>query len=372
MIRNTFLAFASFVFLLACGSETNTSTVGSSGNPPSRSAIDLRPPAVGAPGEIYFVIDPEQWDGPLGDELRRTFSIRVPGLPQPEPMFTVRHLAPQDMSKTFRVMKNLVYVATLDNNSRSGKYLRRNFTDASIQEIEQDPTKFQYIKTDEFAIGQKVVHLFGRTEDALLKNIVDHREQLRQYFIGLEHARLAEVLFKVRETGVENRLKQNHQVTIKVPRGYELAHEEENFMWVRRRDQMLDVDRGVFIYHEPYTDETVFTEEGMKKLRDRITTKHVRDVQKPSIVMERQTEMFDFSEINFHGKYAVEIRGLWRLSDISLGGPYVAYAMVDEARGRLIYFEGYVAAPGTEKRPYMTEMEVILDTFRVAAENPGS
>lgn len=372
MRTTSLLALALTLVLGACNANKTTSTVGESSSTQSRGPLDMRPPAVGAPGEMFFVIDPKHWDGPLGDEIRKTFAIRVPGLSPPEPLFTLRNIPPRSMNKTFRTMKNLIYVATLDNTSRSGKYLRRNFTDESIAEIKSDPTQFQYIKNDEFAIGQKVVHLFGRTEAELIENLISHREQLRQYFMKVENDRLASVLLDVTETGIETRLANNYAARLKVPRGYELAYEKEDFIWIRRRDPGADIDRGIFIYKEPYTDEAVFTEEGMQALRDRFTQRYVRDPQKPEVVMERQKELYTLQEMNFHNKYAVEVRGLWRLSDISLGGPYLAYAMVNESTSEIYYIEGYVGAPGTDKRPYLMELEVILDTFRPLKPNTGT
>ncbi|MEL6535519.1 MAG: DUF4837 family protein [Bacteroidota bacterium] len=373
MMKNVFVILISFlIFTTGCDSTDTASTIGDSRPTAASGGVDLRPPATGAPGEMFFIIDPDQWNGPLGQEIRRTFAIKMPGLPQPEPMFTLRNIDPKDMSKVFRGMKNLIYVATLDNKSRAGKRLRRNFTGSSIAEINNDPTKFHFIKTDEFAIGQKVMHLFGRNEEELTNNIVEHREWLRKFFTKVENDRLAGTLFRVKESGLMDRLSREHKFTISIPRGYDLAYNQPQFVWLRRRDQGLDVDRGIFVYSEPYTDDQVFTPEGMQALRDRITRKYVRDPQKASIVMERQLENFEHAEMNYHGQYAVEVRGLWRLSDISLGGPYIAYALVDEERNRLIYFEGYVAAPGTEKRPYMMEMEVILDTFRVVKDITGT
>ena len=368
-MRNHFLFLAGLALIVfSCNNDT-TSNVDEQGSGASQGFIDTRPSAKGAPGEVFVVIDPAQWEDSLGKEIRRTFAISVPGLPQPEPMFTLRNVSPLDMTKTLREMKSLVYVATLDNDSRAGKRLNRNFTEASMEEIRNDPDKFQFIKTDEFAKGQKVVHLFGADEESLIQNIIDHREQLRNYFTKLEKDRLAATLLDVTETGIDTRLRNNYGCSLKLPRGYEIAQPEDDFIWIRRLDATLDVDRAIFIYREPYTDESVFTEEGLQALRDRITSKYIHDIQKPDIIMERQKELFLSKEVNFHGNYAMEVRGLWRLNDLSLGGPYISYAMVDQSTNQLYYIEGYVAAPGTEKRTYMMEMEVILDTFRLVKQN---
>jgi hypothetical protein len=69
-------------------------------------------------------------------------------------------------------------------------------------------------------------------------------------------------------------------------------------------------------------------------------------------------------EISFHGKYAIEMRGLWRTNNLTMGGPFLSYALVDEKTGMLYYIEGFTYAPGKEQREIMRELEVILNTFK--------
>ena len=71
-------------------------------------------------------------------------------------------------------------------------------------------------------------------------------------------------------------------------------------------------------------------------------------------------------EINLNGNYAFELRGLWKLSDISAGGPFVSYTTVDEKLGRLYYIEGYVYRPSDDKRDWIREMDTILQTFQTS------
>ncbi|MBK8290348.1 MAG: DUF4837 family protein [Flammeovirgaceae bacterium] len=35
-------------------------------------------------------------------------------------------------------------------------------------------------------------------------------------------------------------------------------------------------------------------------------------------------------EINFNKKFAVEMRGLWRTNNLTMGGPFISFAFVDE------------------------------------------
>jgi hypothetical protein len=73
-------------------------------------------------------------------------------------------------------------------------------------------------------------------------------------------------------------------------------------------------------------------------------------------------------QVNFGNKYAVETRGLWKLTNNTMGGPFLSYIFVDEELNRLYYIEGYVYSPGKDKRNSMKEIEAILTTFKTQSE----
>ena len=68
-------------------------------------------------------------------------------------------------------------------------------------------------------------------------------------------------------------------------------------------------------------------------------------------------------KINFKGRSCVESKGLWKLSDISAGGPFHSLTFYDSEKERVYYIEGYVYAPGLKKRDLMQEIKSILWTF---------
>ena len=73
-------------------------------------------------------------------------------------------------------------------------------------------------------------------------------------------------------------------------------------------------------------------------------------------------------EVNFDGKYAVQIRGMWKTNSLSMGGSFVGYVVVDEKLKRLYYIEGFLYAPGRNQREYLRELDVILRTFKTSEE----
>jgi len=48
-----------------------------------------------------------------------------------------------------------------------------------------------------------------------------------------------------------------------------------------------------------------------------------------------------------------------------LGGPYTAYAILDEEKQKIIYVEGFIYCPGERKRAHIFELEAILSGLKL-------
>ena len=72
-----------------------------------------------------------------------------------------------------------------------------------------------------------------------------------------------------------------------------------------------------------------------------------------------------FREYTKDNRYYAELRGLWKLENGFMGGPFISITTLDESRNRVVTAEGFVFAPGKAKRNYLRELEAILQTFKV-------
>jgi hypothetical protein len=148
--------------------------------------------------------------------------------------------------------------------------------------------------------------------------------------------------------------------------GFEIAVEDDNFIWLRNFNP--DVDKNVFISWVDYTSEDMFSLDSLIKLRTEISKPYI--LYKPedhTSYLLTETEHFDISreEINFKGNYAVELRGLWKINNYYMGGPFISYSMVDKAGSRLYYIEAFLYSPGKPQRDYMRELETMIKTFNL-------
>lgn len=350
------LFFLLIIFLSAC-SENGRET-------------SLLPPARGEAGEILLVVDSTYWNGPIGDALRQTFRISVEGLPQNEPMFTLRYIDPLQLNSVLRSAKNMIFVTTMEGKSLANRQLKSSFTKESLDRIENNEELFMLTKEDEFAHGQHIMHLFGQNAEILEENISENKESLREYFNEVERNRLIKDLYAAKEQkSLAKNLMKKHEFSLRIPFGYDLAKNEENFVWLR---QLGDIEKNIFVAYKDYDSEGLFSADSILSLRESIGKKYIFDKDKKDLYLTTQRIVpLDTTVVNFNGKYAVEAKGLWKLSDNSLGGPFVSYTFVDESLNRLYYIEGFVAAPGEDKLEPMREMEAILSTFTTKSEKEG-
>ncbi len=326
----------------------------------------LLPPATGDPGEVVLVMDSIKWAGPLGQELRDIYRAPHPGLLQDEPLFHLIHVVPDKFNRVLKNAKNLIFVHTFEGNSRSDRILEQYFTEASRTRIKSDPDLFMVTQEDLFAKDQSVLYLFQVNTDDLINHLQNHRNQLLQHFLEVEKARFSQALYKAPSVeGIENHLIDKYQCYLKVPFGYEIAVETDQVIWLRQRAK---IDKNIFITYRDYNDESELTKAQIVNFRDRRWRRFLLGQDSLSYMITEPLVPVDSTAVNLDRNYAIEIRGIWKLNNNSMGGSFISYSVVDQSLGRIYYLEGFVYAPGENKRNPLRELETILWTFKTRAE----
>ena len=65
------------------------------------------------------------------------------------------------------------------------------------------------------------------------------------------------------------------------------------------------------------------------------------------------------------GKPAYETKGTWEVKGRFIAGPFLNYAIRDEANNRYLILEGFTHAPRVDKRDHQFEMEAILRSAKL-------
>ena len=325
----------------------------------------MKRPAGGDADEIIVVVDSAVWDGPVGEQVRKTLAAPMIGMRQDEALFDIYKVNPLKLNSVLKSAYNMIYITTLDSRTNQSKELRAMFTDESLKKIQSDTSFFQVTEENKFALGQKVLYLFANNEQDLANKIARNRGAILNVFETQARKITKARILDSRSTGIEKKIIDGHGYSIQVPYGWDLAADLPDFVWIRELDRQKE--KNIFIYQERYTDMKVFNDIGA--LRDRITELHLRDGQKTDLYVKRQEIIPVFSkQINFNNKFAMESRGLWAVSDNTAGGPFLSYTLVDEENQMLYYIEGYVFHAAGKKKRLMREMDAILSTFRMPSE----
>lgn len=330
---------------------------------PSDRPDSSKPKARGDIGEIILAIDSTKWAGPVGDELREIFMEDIPGMIRSESMFNVHRVDPRALNRMLKMSTNLVYVTTFDDKSASSQVINSQFTKESKERALADKNLYTLRVEDEYAIGQEVLYLFGNNEDELLANLRENKGRIQNLFQIRARGRLEKAILARKNSEASSITKDLLGIQIEVPASYQIAKAENNFVWLRQPTPSANrADISLFFYSEPYVTEEQTFPENILKLRDSVARQHIfGDPEDPTsyVVTEKQI-IPGFRNMVINDNFTVELRAPWKTNNLSMGGSYLGYFMVDEEKGRIYYMEGFVYYPNEVHRDALREIETIL------------
>jgi Domain of unknown function (DUF4837) len=332
------------------------------------------PLAKGLVGDLYVIMDSSQRKGPVGKVLDSLLQAEMPGLPRQEPIFKIHWVDARRLNYALKDRRNMIYVMTLDRRSAGAAVIRRMFTEESLKIIQENSAEFMSTTSNLNARGQEIAFVFGRDEATLIRNLRTQGNKLVAYYETTERQRLTQSLFKSGQMkGTSDILVKNFSCALKIPFGYKLADYQKDFLWIRQMNPKDDKD--IFISRKPYTSMDDFRRENLIAYRDEVCRNYLfADPEETESYLMTETTVpyipVTADTVNFNGHFAIQLRGLFRSHTPGVGGPFLGYALVDEATNYFYYIEGFTISPGRDQREIMRELETILWTFRTSTEIP--
>ncbi len=306
-----------------------------------------KPSATGKAGELLVVTSETKWTGPAGDLIRENFASPVPMLPQAEPSFNMIQIKNEAFVKLFETHRNLLFV-NFDKTIEKGK-------------IE--------IQRNVWSYPQMVIRVTVPDENILERLLDKNREQFVNLYVENERERMINAYNRMLNHQAKNWVRENLDLKISVPEGYFIAKQTPEFVWLRQTGTREDLDLGLLISVLPYKDPGKdFNHENIWARRDSLTKKHIPGTFPDSYMTTYPDIPPLFREINFNGNYAVEARGLWKVEGDFMGGPFINVTFVDEKQSRIINIDGFVYAPGFEKRDYLRQVEALMYSVMIPSD----
>lgn len=319
------LLFLSTVLLAACGADST----------------HMHTNITGKAGEMVVVISKKSWDGTPGTVLRETLSQAQIGLPQDEPLFDLIDVPHAAFKDIFKSTRNIVRTSISSN-------------------VENEGVSF---KDDVWAYPQATVLIQAKSQEQFVKLFNENKDKILAYFLAAEKERITMNYKNVYEKAVFNTLNNDFGVTMKVPPGFRIMEQKKDFLWVQY--DTPEITQGIVIYTHPYVSDEAFSVDYQLPIRDSLLKKYVPGPTDGSyMATEKRLEQIH-NVLKHNGNYASEMRGLWRVENDFMGGPYVALSELDASNQRVINAFGFVYAPSKDKRNFIRQVEAMIYSMKL-------
>jgi hypothetical protein len=295
--------------------------------------------ANGRINEIIIVIKNSEWDGEIGDELRKVIAEPIVGLPQPEAQFRVTNVPPNNFGKLFNSIRSILKVGIGSENGMS-------------------------VHSDVFAKPQKIVTITGKSKEELINEI---RKRSKEFIAVFKDADIKTVQLKETKdhwdpSQIETFKQQGF--TLRIPSTYRPVDDTGDFLWYRFH---LSSGHSMELIAYTIPNLTVEDEQGATIIanRDAIGERYMPGGSEGTHMITEKAYIPHTSEVELNGRKAFETRGKWEVKGDFMAGPFISYSVVDKKNNRLVVVEGMTYAPGLNKRDYMFELEAVIKTLKI-------
>jgi hypothetical protein len=299
---------------------------------------DAQKESAGRVNTLSVIIDKKLWEGEVGDSIRQYFAAPVDGLPQQEPLFTLK----QYNTELFSGFIKSTRIALI---------------------VQRSEKPFFEIRENEFARPQTTIHVQAPTVSEILDLFEKNHLNMISAFKKQE---LAETFRRIQKAPLDlTRVERKFGISLKVPDAYKFIIEKENFIWLRKETQ--SGNNSLLIYEWPLEDwsnDTVSVVQNIIKMRDSIGKQYIEGVLPNTFMTTEEAYAPYFFEIRLNGKPTYETKGTWELKNDFMGGPFINYAIRDEANNRYLVLEGFCYNPSSSKRDLMHELEAIIKSVK--------
>ncbi len=333
----------------------------------ARKRLESRAIAVGTLNQLAIVMDGELWDGALGDSINYYFGSAYPVLPQPEPLFDLKHFTAEDLDteRVRRELKAYLIVGDLsDKESPTTKLIGRDIGEERGYRAQTDSAYRSSLTHDRWASNQIVIYLFAPNLAALAGAVVDRFPAIAQQVQDHYKTQVRATVYQSGDNRpIMDQLSSLFECQMRIPKDFVIAMEDENTVWLKREREMTV--SNLLITSVKYEDANQFEKEYLIALRDTLGRNYISSSIDGSYMKTNPVDLPVLSQsVQIGGAYAREARGIWEMEGDYLGGPFVSYLIHDNAKGRLLFVDAFVLAPGERKRNLMIYLEHIVSTVR--------
>lgn len=330
--------------------------------------LEGKPNAYGRADRITVVADEDIWNSDVQDTVDYYYGSAYVILPQPEPIFSLQHFTPLQIKnyESRRKLRVYMILANLeDKDALATQFVRQDIGEENFNRALSDPTFNTKVAKDRWALGQMVIYLWGRNKDELIKNIKLNFPGITKRVNKFDERQYeATVYFGGENVSAKTKIVHDLGVELRIPKDYVVALTDSTTAWLRKETDKASI--SVLIHRVKYTDKSQLTKEGLKAIRNKIGKQYVSSTVPDSYMRINDVDLPMYvNQVTLDNKYALHARGIWDIVNDFMGGPFVSYLIHDEEENELILIDGFVHAPGEDKREYMQHLNYLIKTVKV-------
>ena len=294
--------------------------------------IRILPPSSGTHSELLLVMPDKLWIGAAGEAFKELYLADQEGLPQSEAYFNASRVEPEEVNRILQKTKSIMWV-------------------------EKSDTSFVKIQKDLWSRPQRIVRITAKSENELVKEIKGSAKQIIHVFKEHDMSVIQGRLKKSAYVYTHENLKKIGIKKMLLHKGFDPTLDIENLKIFATKT--VKTIQYIMVSERPMT-EGIVSKDDIIAHRDSIGKKYFEGTRegsymKTELLIPPSTETTEIS-----GMFALETRGLWRMENDFMGGPFLSYTIYDEKNNRVLTVESLLYGPTAKKRNVVLEMEAMM------------
>jgi len=302
-----------------------------------------KPRSMGGTSEILIVLqNGEQWNTQIGQTIRKYFEADQYGLPQSEPLFKLLHLNVSDFNTLFQKQRNIFIINV----------------DPKLKESKIETTR------DNWASPQQVFKLSAPSAHDLVEVFKAKHKYFIQKYMAIERQRIRSVFRASLNAKAMTSMEKEFGFTMEIPVGFYVAKTLPGFMWLRR--EAVKYSQGIIIFSADYKDTVQFSRKSIVARIQGYERQYIPGPTNGSYMTQDTQFVVPRARLvtDYPAGYTVELRGLWKVQNDFMGGPFISYTFLHPKTHQIVTAEAYVYEPNKGKRDLLLQLESILYSIK--------
>jgi hypothetical protein len=313
-----------------------------------------KPKATGDSAHLYVVTDKKNWEA-LQETLERVF-VREIRTPQVENLFHVTWVPSQEF-KANATRQHLIILGILGQEGEMDRQVT-GMLSAAVQEKVKEGSAYFFLRENQWSREQLVGIMSGASVEQLHDNLFANIDYLYDTFHDHIMQVTADEMFDgYEQTDLAAELLKEYGWTVRIQHDYYAKHRSSDANFVMLRRTLPNRERWLFVHWIEGGNPDDVDAAWAYKTRDRLTTKFYEG---DSI----EVSFTDSRDIEFLGRPATLLQGVWGNSQFITGGPFKNYSFYDEPSRRIYMIDLAAFNPAGRKEPYIRQLDVMARTFK--------